>query len=338
MSNKESTGNGAKPVIRQDKLASFLLENKALLLAIVAFIVCGIISPQYFLTPQNFRNVLRQVSASCVLGAGFTAIMSSGGIDLSVGYLVGLLGVIAGILDVNAGLPFWCVVIITLAIGAAAGVINIFTGVITKVPMFITTLATGQIFRGICFVISHNTPIINVSDGMRFMGQGFIWIIPFPVVIMVITLVVLWFFLTKTVYGRWAVAIGGNAETARLSGINVNRIWAIVYAIVGMCCALTALILNGRAVSAQPSAGSGMEMDAITAVVVGGTSMQGGRAKVFGTFCGVLLVGFLTNILNLVGLDTNYQYILKGAMTITAVTLDTVAQGFFQRQLKKAVQ
>lgn len=316
------------------KMITFLLNNKSMLLVLIAIIIAACVSP-HFLTYQNIRNVLRQNATYCILGFGFTCIMASGNIDLSVGYLTGLLGIIIGFLDTLTNLPLPVIIIIAMVIGAALSFMNAVIGTTTNIQMFIVTLATGQIFKGVCYVISHNSPITGLSEGIRTMAQGYLFgQIPIAVVIMLIFMVGIWIFISKTIYGRWAVALGGNREAARVSGINNFKVTSLVYIISGICCTFAALILAGRSGSAQPTAGDGMEMDCIAAVVIGGTAMSGGKANVTGTFFGVILVGLLTNIFNLLGLDTNLQYVLKGVLILIAVLLDRVSEQYFTKQLK----
>lgn len=321
----------------KSKVITFLLNNKALLLLIIMLGCCSLIS-EHFFSAYNLRNVLRQVASSSVLAFGFTCVLSAGNIDLSVGYMVGMLGIISGLLDTRTNIPFPVVVVIVLFCGAFCGMLNGVIGMAIKMPMFIVTLATGQIYRGICYVISNNTPVTGISDGIKFIGQGYVGVIPFPVVLMLLVGIIVYIILNKSMYGRWAVAMGGNKETARLSGINVTHMTVMVYTILGICCAVASLILTGRAVSAQPTAGTGMEMDAIAAVVIGGTSMAGGKAKVVDTLWGVLLIGALSNVLNMLGMDSNFQFIAKGIMILIAVTLDSAAQKYFNNQLRKAVK
>ncbi len=320
----------------RDKTITFLLNNKALLLLILVFTSCSAISP-YFLGMTNLRNVLRQISTSCVLAFGYTCIMSSGNIDLSVGYMAGMIGVVYALLDTETGLPFLAVVLIALALGACCGLIS--SSIMTGVGLlpFIVTLSLGQVYKGACYVISKNAPISGVSEHVKFLGQGFVWAIPVPVIIMIVIGIITYVLLNKTIFGRNIVAMGGNKETARLAGIDPRKTTMAVYVCGGICVAIAAMMLTGRAASAQVTAGQGMEMDAIAAVVIGGTSMKGGKAKVIGTFFGVCLMGLLANILNLLGVDSNYQYIAKGMMILVAVVLDKVSEMYFNYQLKKAV-
>ena len=295
----------------------FLIDNKAMLLALLALIAASVISPTFF-SFQNLRNVIRQNTTYFVLAFGFTCVLSSGNIDLSVGLMTGMLGIFVGIMDVRMGLPLGVIIVLILLMGAFCGFMNGLIGKLIKMPMFIVTLATGQLYKGICYMISKNTPIINIRAGIKFMAQGYVFKeIPVAILIMLFVMLVVFIILNKTIFGRWVT-----------SG---------VYALMGVCCAVAALVLTGRAGSAQPTAGDGMEMDAIAAVVIGGTAMSGGKAKVGGTFFGVMLIGLLTNVFNLLGMDTNFQYLLKGLLILLAVTIDSAASSYFNNQLRKSV-
>ena len=318
-------------------LTTFLLNNKSMMLVMLAMVAAACVSP-VFLTYANIRNILRQNATYCILAFGYTCVLSSGNIDLSVGYLTGLVGILIGFMDTMTSLPLGLVILFALLIGGSLGFVNGIIGRTTKLPMFIVTLATGQIFKGVCYVISHNTPVIGISGGIKYLAQGYLFgEIPMAILIMLVFMVVIAVFLSKTIYGRWAVSMGGNQETARVSGVNTFWITILVYVVLGICCAAAALLLTGRSGSAQPTAGDGMEMDAIAAVVIGGTAMAGGKANVLGTFFGVILIGLLTNIFNLLGLDTNLQYVLKGTLILIAVMLDRFSESYFTNQLRKNV-
>lgn len=321
----------------RNKMMRFLINNKAMLLAALALMIASVISPAFF-SFQNLRNVLRQNTTYFVLAAGFTCVISSGNIDLSAGLMTGMIGIFVGLLDTKANLPTPLIIIIAILIGAGCGFLNGFIGRLIRMPMFIVTLATGQVYKGICYMVSRNTPITGIRSSIKFLAQGYVLKqIPFAILITGIVMITIYIILNKSIFGRWAVAMGGNPETARVSGINTFWVTTGVYALLGACCAVAALVLAGRAGSAQPTAGDGMEMDAIAAVVIGGTAMSGGTAKVGGTFFGVILIGLLTNVFNLLGMDTNFQYLLKGLMILLAVTIDSAASSYFANQLKKNV-
>lgn len=203
-------------------------------------------------------------------------------------------------------------------------------------PLFIVTLATGQVFKGACQLLSNTSPINGLQDEFKMLGQGYLGPVPIPIYIMVVVGVVLYVVLNKTRFGRHAIATGGNREAARTSGINTNAVTIQIYVIMGICTSIAAMVMTGRAFSAQPAAGQGMEMDAIAAVVIGGTSLSGGAGRIVGTVIGCLIVGVITNMLNLVAVDSNWQLIAKGILILLAVLLDVATSQYFEKKMKKA--
>ncbi len=285
-------------------------------------VIISIMSPS-FLTANNIFNVLRQVSISALIAFGMTFVILTGGIDLSVGSTLALTGAVAAGL-LSSGVDPIIAMAVALILGLILGAIN---GVIIakgKVAPFIATLATMTIYRGATLVYMDGKPISGLGDHASFQmfGKGYFLGIPVPVVTMVIAFFVLYFILRKTTFGRRVYAVGGNAEASRLSGINVNRITIAVYALTGMLAALAALILTSRLNSAQPTAGESYELDAIAAVVLGGTSLTGGRGWIVGTLIGALIIGVLNNGLNLIGVSSFYQQVVKGLVILFAVLLD----------------
>ncbi len=285
-------------------------------------VIISIMSPS-FLTANNIFNVLRQVSISALIAFGMTFVILTGGIDLSVGSTLALTGAVAAGL-LSSGVDPIIAMAVALILGLILGAIN---GVIIakgKVAPFIATLATMTIYRGVTLVYMDGKPISGLGDHASFQmfGKGYFLGIPVPVVTMVIAFFVLYFILRKTTFGRRVYAVGGNAEASRLSGINVNRITIAVYALTGMLAALAALILTSRLNSAQPTAGESYELDAIAAVVLGGTSLTGGRGWIVGTLIGALIIGVLNNGLNLIGVSSFYQQVVKGLVILFAVLLD----------------
>lgn len=309
-----------------------LLSARTFIILVLMVLMCVAMS-EYFLSPTNIRNVFRQVSASCVLAIGMTGVLSSGGIDLSAGTLVSMLGVIAATLDTKTNIPFSMVLVITFVVGMICSMMNSVVANYLSIPMFMATCASTLIFKGICYVISRNSAVAGVSDGILWFGQGYIGSVPVPTIIMIIAGLAMYIILMRTTFGRHVVATGGNPLCANLSGINTKLTSVLVYAMHGICLAATALILTGRSASAQPNVANDMGMDAIAAVVIGGTSMRGGRAKVFGTMLGVLIVGIIGNILNLRGVDTNWQFVAKGLFILFAVVLDSFSQKIANKQL-----
>ncbi|WP_199670750.1 MULTISPECIES: ribose ABC transporter permease [unclassified Rummeliibacillus] len=289
---------------------------------LLIIIIISFMSPS-FLTATNIFNVLRQVSISALIAFGMTFVILTGGIDLSVGSTLALTGAIsAGLLA--GGMDPFLAMLIGLLLGAVLGAVNGFIIAKGKVAPFIATLATMTIYRGLTLVYTDGKPVSGLGDSLAFQmfGKGYFLGIPVPVITMLIAFLVLYFILRKTTFGRRVYAIGGNEEASRLSGINVDRITIAVYSLTGMLAALSALILTSRLNSAQPTAGQSYELDAIAAVVLGGTSLTGGRGWIFGTLVGALIIGVLNNGLNLIGVSSFFQQVVKGVVILIAVLID----------------
>jgi len=289
---------------------------------ILIIIIITAINPS-FLSMSNILNVLRQVSINALIAFGMTFVILTGGIDLSVGSILALTGAVtAGMMA--SGIDPILAMLLGLFLGAVLGAIN---GVIIakgKVAPFIATLATMTIYRGLTLVYTEGRPISGLGDSMSFqmLGKGYFLGIPVPVVTMLISFGILYFILKKTTFGRRVYAVGGNEEASVLSGINADRIKIYVYSLVGALAALASLILTSRLNSAQPTAGQMFELDAIAAVVLGGTSLTGGRGWIVGTLIGALIIGVLNNGLNLIGVSSFFQQVVKGAVILLAVLLD----------------
>ncbi|MEK4494430.1 ribose ABC transporter permease [Ureibacillus sp. FSL W8-0352] len=289
---------------------------------ILLIIVVSILNPS-FLTISNIFNVLRQVSISAIIAFGMTFVILTGGIDLSVGSTLALTGAVAASLLAGGFDPILSMGI-ALILGLILGGIN---GVIItkgKVAPFIATLATMTVYRGLTLVYTNGKPISGLGDHASFQlfGKGYFLGIPIPVITTLITFGILYFILHKTTFGRRVYAVGGNEEAAKLSGINADRVKIAVYAISGFLAALSALILTSRLNSAQPTAGQSYELDAIAAVVLGGTSLNGGKGWIFGTLIGALIIGVLNNGMNLIGVSSFWQQVVKGIVILLAVLLD----------------
>ncbi|MBC8535982.1 ABC transporter permease [Feifania hominis] len=302
-------------------LLEFAMNNKALLIAVVLVVIASILSPNFF-TTRNIFNILRQISASVVLGAGFTLVLASGNLDLSVGLMLGMIGIIMAKLDTQLHVPFPAMIVICVVVGVICGAIN--GSIISwfKLPAFVVTLATGQIFKGINYVVSNTSAISGLTGGFEKVGQGYIGPVPIPVYIMLAVSLAVGIVFYKTAFGRRILAVGGNPDAARVSGLNLSALRIGVYAIMGACVAIASLIVTSRALSAQPAAGQGMEMDAIAAVVIGGTPIGGGFGKPEGTIFGCIIIGLINNILNLMSVDTNWQLLFKGVIILLAVLMD----------------
>ena len=285
-------------------------------------VIISVMSPS-FLTMNNLFNVLRQVSINALIAFGMTFVILTGGIDLSVGSILALTGAVtAGMM--SGGMDPILAMLLGVLLGVLLGAINGLIIAKGKVAPFIATLATMTIFRGLTLVYTEGRPISGLGDSFTFqmLGKGYILGIPVPVVTMAISFAVLYFILKKTTFGRRVYAVGGNEEASRLSGINVDRIKIYVYSLAGGLTAIASLILTSRLNSAQPTAGNMFELDAIAAVVLGGTSLTGGRGWIVGTLVGALIIGVLNNGLNLIGVSSFFQQVVKGAVILIAVLLD----------------
>lgn len=285
-------------------------------------VIISVMSPS-FLTMNNLFNVLRQVSINALIAFGMTFVILTGGIDLSVGSILALTGAVtAGMM--SGGMDPILAMLLGVLLGVLLGAINGLIIAKGKVAPFIATLATMTIFRGLTLVYTEGRPISGLGDSFTFqmLGKGYIFGIPVPVITMAISFAVLYFILKKTTFGRRVYAVGGNEEASRLSGINVDRVKIYVYSLAGGLTAIASLILTSRLNSAQPTAGNMFELDAIAAVVLGGTSLTGGRGWIVGTLIGALIIGVLNNGLNLIGVSSFFQQVVKGAVILIAVLLD----------------
>ena len=275
-----------------------------------------------FLTPKNMFNILRQNASNLFLATGMTMVIILGGIDLSVGSVIALSGVVAAGCVVNFGLPEAVGFIAAIAVGAAVGLFNGFIICKTDIPPFIVTLASMNITKGIALVLTGGAPMRCMTDAFKFPGAGYVGPVPTPVILMFIIFILAALMINKTQLGRHIYAVGGNVQAAKFSGISVQKVKFIVYAYTGVMAGIAGVVIASRLYSGQPTAGDGAEMDAIASVVVGGTSMSGGSGRIGGTLIGVLIIGVLNNGLNLMGVDSNFQYIVKGLVILLAVYVD----------------
>lgn len=314
-------------------LNSFLVGNKAIAIVVLLSIVLSVISPHFF-TSRNLMNVLRQVCVSTITAVGFCMILGSNHIDLSLGSTVAMTGVIMGML-MKAGCPIPVAILLGLTVGAGIGAVNATIITIFKLPPFIVTLAMQQVLRGATYLITGMLPVTDLPDAFVWLGQGYVMGIPVPVYIMLIMVAIVWIIINRTQFGRYLLAIGGNEDAAYVSGINVNRVRMWVFMANSMCAVVAAVVLTARSASAQPSAGLTMEMDAIAASVIGGTSMNGGSVNVVGAFLGALVVGIVNNGLNLLGIDSNWQTVSKGLLILFAVILDQVSRMMYEAKQNK---
>ncbi|MDC7245203.1 MAG: ribose ABC transporter permease [Sphaerochaetaceae bacterium] len=299
-----------------------VVKNNGVL--IVFFIICiglSFLSP-YFFTLNNILNIFRQTSIYGVIAVGMTFVILTGGIDLSVGSILALSGMICAGLMKNNGVNAFAASLIAILVGGGLGLVNGLLITLGKIAPFVVTLGMVTIARGLTLIYSKGYPVSGFSSSFREIGGGYFLGIPIPAIIFVITVVIAWYILNHTRLGRYTYAIGGNEETVTLSGINVKFYKTMVYVIVGIASGLSALILTSRLNSAEAIAGQGYELDVIAAVVIGGTSLSGGRGTIIGTLIGALLIGVINNGMNLLGISPYFQQVVKGCLIIGAVILD----------------
>ena len=296
-----------------DKYKSLI--GLALLCVIITFV-----SPA-FMTLSNITNVFTQVSTNAIIAVGMTFVILTGGIDLSVGSTVAISGAFAASIIKSTNNVFLAIIVAGI-VGIVIGLINGLLISKGKLQAFIATLATMTIFRGVTLVFTNGTPISKLSESFVNIGNGKLGFIPIPVVITVIVFIIAVYVLTETRFGRYLYALGGNEDSARLSGINTNKIKTLVYVISGFASSIAGVIIASRIGSASPNAGTGFELDAIAAVVIGGTSLAGSEGRITGTLIGALIIGVLNNGLNLMNVSPFYQSIVKGLVILIAVLLD----------------
>ena len=287
---------------------------------LLLIVIVGVVNPVFF-NVDNIINVLRQSSFTFIIGVAMTFVLVGGGLDLSVGSVLALGGVISG-LALLAGVPIW----IAVALGVLAGVVvGLFNGIVVamfKIPSLIVTLGMMYFARGVVQVLTRGNPVYPLPEAFNFLGQGFIAGVP----VVVIAAAVLGIFghvvLTQTAYGRSVFALGGNRETARLSGINVQRVTIWVYVVCGAASGLTGVLTAARLASALSNAGSGMELQVIAGCIIGGTSMFGGSGSILGTLIGVAFMNIIANGMVLMKISVYYQSMVIGAIIILAVGID----------------
>lgn len=310
---------------------------------VVLIVIVNAASHGSFLEPANIVRVLRQITYNCVLGVGQTFVIITAGIDLSVGSLVALTGVVAALVANALHLSGFPLIVVTLAaalaVGAGAGWINALPVVKLNLPPFITTLAMLEMALGASFILSHGRPVALQSSDFQHTGIGSFFggltsalhlpAIPVPVVWMAVIVIAASVLLTRTRFGRYVFAIGGNEEAARLAGINVARVKTLVYVLSGACAAIVGFLYMALFSSGSPQTGTGDELlESIAAVVVGGTSLTGGRGSIVGTFFGALLIGVLYNAMNLLNVDSYLQKVVLGAVILLAVVLDELRKRY----------
>ena len=305
----------------------YFKENLGILIALLIMIAFLCVWPRTrttFPTVKNIFNVLRQSAPNVMLACGMTMCILLGGIDLSVGSIIAMSGCLGAGAVVWGGMPEIVGILIGLLSGAVFGMFNGLVIAKTTIPPFIVTLASQNIAKGIAYVFSQGKPIRCMTDAWKFLGAGYVAGIPTPVITMLIVFVLSLLFLNRTRIGRHIYAVGGNATAARFSGIDTVKVKFIVHTISGLFAGLAGITIASRLYSGTCTSGDGAENDAIAAVIIGGTSMAGGSGKLGGTLIGALIIGILNNGLNLMGVNSDWQYIIKGGVILGAVYVDFI--------------
>lgn len=306
------------------KTKQFFKKFGILILLVLLCAFFAIATEGVFIKPDNLLNVARQVAMIGIASVGMAFVMITGGMDLSIGSLQGLLGVLTAMMMVNGGFPIWLAIICTLLIGVIAGVFHAFIYDNFNVPPMIITLAMYTSYRGLAYVISGGKPVFGFDEAFTMIGQGYLWFIPVPVIIMAIMIVIGWFILTKTSVGKYIYGLGGNEEACRLSGVNIRGMRYFIYAFSGFCAALAAVVLCSRVNSGQPKSGTGFEFEVITAIVLGGVSIKGGSGSIWGVLVGVLFMGVMKNGFILMNVNEYLQMVLQGFVLLAAVIFDNL--------------
>lgn len=303
-----------------------VLKQYGITLVLIALCILFTILNPVFFTLRNIMNVMRQMSMIGIASVGGMFVIIQGGIDLSEGAVVSFVNVVCAYLMMYAGVPPLPAILVSLTVSAAIGYLNGVLVTMAKMPPLIVTLAVQGILYGISYILTSSHSIAGFPDSFRFIGQGYIGFLPVPVVLMVLVLIIGWFILNKTYFGRYIYAIGGNDDVARLSGIRVNRIRRIVYTLGGFFAGISGIIFLSRLMSGQANTGAGFEMDVLTALVLGGVSINGGSGKIFNAIMGVAIIGVLNNGLVLINVNQHVQEVIKGVVLVAAVAFDCLSK------------
>lgn len=302
---------------------AFVARSGLLLALVILFVILTFVAPN-FLTTRNMLNVLRQVSFIGIIACGMTMALIAGDVDLSVGSIVALTSSLLAVLYAKLGWPLWAAALATIVEATIVGLGAGFIRVKWNIPALIVTLSLMLSLRGVAFVLTNAFPIPITDPTFALLGGGYLVGIPIPVLIFLTVVVIFWFMSTRTVYGRSIYAVGGNAEAARLSGISVTRIRMSILGMTGFLSAISGVLLTSRLTSGYSGVGVGWEFDAISAALVGGTSLFGGEGSIFGTLLGVLFVGLLGNGMVLLGVNPYLQDVVRGVIILLAVLLSAL--------------
>lgn len=336
--NKAVAKSGSKIGI-VNSVTNYFKTNLGILVAFLLLFLIMSFSAQNFFSYDNFLNILRTVSTNSFLAIGVMMAIMLAGIDLTGGSLIALSGCITVITMTAINVPIWLAVILGCLTGLVVGLVNGLVISYTGMHPFIVTLAMQSICRGIAYLVANGSPVSTSDDSFSEIGNGYLGPIPLPIVYMVIFLVLQFLLLNKTRIGRHVYAVGGNRTAAKYSGINIHKVEIMVYSISGLLAGFAGVVLASRMSSGQPAVGVGFETDAIAAAVLGGTSFFGGTGTVGGMFIGVLVIGVINNGLNLMHVNSFWQYVAKGAIILIAVYVDMYRTQKASNKIdKKAIQ
>lgn len=315
--------------MEKNKLQQIMKNNMMVLILLGLVVVFSFLTPNFF-TARNIMNILTQNAYFIIAAIGVALVMISGGTDLSVGQAMAVVGVCLGLLIKNAGIPVPLAIVVGIVVGILLGCFNGFAANLLKIHPMIVTLATMTIFKGVSYTLSGSKSFYDFGGMYKFIGQGYVLGISLPVIIAIIIALIIHFVLEKTCFGRFVYAVGApGSEAARLAGINVQKIKVTVFGIAGALFAIAAIVLTSRGDSASSSIGPGVEFDAITACVLGGVSFIGGEGNIKGAVVGCLILGVLSNGMQLIGMGTYTQNIVKGLILMASIGYDT-----YQRHAK----
>jgi ribose transport system permease protein len=296
-------------------------KNVPFLILVFLLILFSFIAPN-FMTFGNIRTLVRQISFAGIAAVGLMFVMISGGIDLSIGSQVVFSNVLLAIMMAEWKLDPGLAIPLIMLVGTGLGAINGFLTISLKIHPLIITLGTSAIFKGFGYIINRSRNIMGFPDSFRWFGQGYIWGIPVPIIVMIIVALIGSFILSKTYFGRRVFALGGNEEAARLAGVNINRMKVILFMICGFVTSITTVLLLSRVFAGQTVTGQGLEFDCLTAALLGGVSFKGGEGKVFGLITGILIIGVLNNAMQLASFPDFSQTVVKGTVLLIAVAFD----------------
>ncbi|HWR10582.1 MAG TPA: ABC transporter permease [Rectinemataceae bacterium] len=327
--DKEKRNNGG--------LALFLKEWVILILLLVLVLACSLLLER-FRTTNNIMNILRQASFTAIIAMGEFFVILTGQMDMSVSSVIGMISIFFAGFVVKMGLPIWLAILAVLAIAVVVGIVNGVLVVYGKIPSFIATLVVMNIVRGIIFLYSKGLPISGLPEGFNFLGSGYVGIVPVPVILMFIVATILYVLTAHTSVGRSLFAVGGNLEASKLSGINVKFIGILAFVLCAVLTGIGALGLTAKTLAGNVTLGDELLFDVMTIVVLGGTSLTGGRGRIFGVVIGALFLQVIGNAMVLLSINTYWQWVVKGAILIVVVLIDSNTKRDIAKTKHKAQQ